>query len=113
MRYHNIRSRHELSGKVVKVLSKDKKMNGKKVIIEDWCCNLSGKLCTDNCNANNYACMNYILREDDCELPLDNNVVYVKDCKTGLGYIIHTSEIKEVVTNKSIINRFKEFIKRG
>lgn len=114
MRYYNVRDKHELSGKVVNLSSVDKKIDGKKVIVEDWCCNLSGKLCTDNCNANNYACLNYILREGTCNLPMDNNVIYVKDTKTGLGYIVHASEIKEeVIIKKSIVVRLIELIKRG
>ena len=100
MRYHNVKEKHILSGKTIIISSRDKNLDGKKVRIEDWCCNLSGKLCTDNCNANNRACMNYILREDECDLPMDNNVVYTKDIKTGLGYIIHSSEIKTILINK-------------
>lgn len=45
----------------------------------------------------NPAAMIYALRSAFAELPLDDEVVYGKD-ETGLGHIVHVSELGEVVT---------------
>lgn len=115
MSYYNVRETHELRGKIIEIISKDPNLNKKKAIVEDWCCNMSGKKCTDNCTANNYACMNYVLREDKYSLPTDNNVVYVKTLDDNLGYIIHQSEInKDIKDNTEYTkeeNKFVKFIK--
>ena len=43
----------------------------------------------------NPAAIMYAMRAGMCSLPTDNNVLYVKI--SGLGHLIHTSEIEKVV----------------
>lgn len=97
MRYKYVREKHDLANKKVRLKSNNKDLNNQIFIIEDWCCNLSGALCK-TCNAGNYACLNFAQRESQDKLPYDDKVIYGKI--DGLGYIVHESEIGELLEGK-------------
>ncbi len=84
-----------MAGKTVILSCKDDPdhLNGAPFIIEDWQINVFGKswmFCDGN-----PAALKYAIRSSMAGLPLDNEVVYGKDARTGLGHIVHISELTE------------------
>jgi len=93
---NSTKERHPLSGETVILNCKHGDpyhLNGRLYTIEDWWENLGMGYWMD-CNGN-FACMKYGLRAGVSDLPIDNEVVYGK--VNGLGYLIHVSELGEVV----------------
>jgi hypothetical protein len=87
--------KHPLAGKEVKLKCLNDRigLNGSRFIIEDWQSNVFGKswmFCDGN-----PAALQYAVRLVMAGLPIDNNVVYGHSAETGLGHIIHVSEIVE------------------
>ncbi len=85
--------KHRLAGKTVTLNCKPDpdQLNGKKYIVEDLWINVAGKswmFCDGN-----PACLKYAIRSAMSELPMDDDVLYGK--VSGLGHLIHISEIKE------------------
>lgn len=61
-------------------------------LVEDWWDRLGGGSWMHA--KGNYAALNYAMRSGMFKLPIDNEVLYGKD-NTGLGHIIHVSEIQK------------------
>ena len=94
----NVKEKHPLAGKTVKLKCKPNPvcdLSEVQFIVEDWQSSVFGKswmFCDGN-----PAALNYAIRAAFAGLPVDNNVVYGHDANTRLGYIIHVSELGDVI----------------
>lgn len=85
---------HPLAGKTVTLKSKSTELNGQHYRVEDYWKNVSGRSWRDSFDVP--ACLQYSMRSMAQGLPQDDNALYGK---IGiLGFIVHASEIGEVVS---------------
>lgn len=85
---------HELAGKTVKIEGSSQ-LAGQDYRIENWWDRVSGDGKSWMFSDDNPAALQYAMRSGMSGLPLDDEVVYGKI--GGLGYIVHVSELGEVV----------------
>lgn len=92
--------RHKLAGKAVSLKNQDPRSElfGISFVIEDYWINVAG---VSWMFANgNPACLKYAIRTGFSKVPIptDDNVIYGHDLLTGLGHLVHESEIGGVIT---------------
>lgn len=95
--------KHPLAGKKVRIKLKGKGQgqlqDGCVFRVEDWQVRMSNRPWFEM--SGNPACVNYAMRAGAAMLPLDTDCVYghviCADDQISLGYIVHISELGEVV----------------
>ena len=85
-----IREKHPLAGKDVKVISGS--LKGSTYRVEDWWINVNNGVGWGEA-VGNPACLMYAMRSGAEHLPYDDDVLYGK--VGGLGHLVHVSELEK------------------